>query len=167
MQRARAAAAELAYDGDAAQVALAREQHIRDSRDPAGIICRMTAIKEALVANDPEGTGSEFRLAGMDLKAADNGVAGKLSELIAALAGLPVSIDPAAIVQHVPTLLNLPDIAGVLQRRVAALQSLRPQLDVERMLNKAPGLLIRSEEACRLALQPWAARLEAAAGAGI
>ncbi len=91
----------------------------------------MRAIKEALVANDPEWTGSDIRLAGVDLVAAHNGVAGKLSELIAALAGCLSASTRQPSCSMCPRF-NLRDIAGVLQRRVAALHSLHPQLDVER-----------------------------------
>ena len=237
MNRMRAAAAELAYDGNAAQLALAQADMIGVNREPAGVIGRLRAAEETLAAHglksasrillialafrsagalmddrlpqlvaalaqlpvsvdpvsivqraptllglhniaiDPAGVigrlrATEEALAAHGLKAVSRNYlialasksAGalmddRLPQLVAALAQLPVSVDPVSIVQRAPTLLCLHNIASVLQRRVAALQRLHPQLDVGKVLRGAPSLLSYDEAkvACN-----WAA-LQAAA----
>jgi len=159
MSRMRAAAAELAYDGNAAQLALAKADIIQDNKDPAGVIGRLRATEEALAAHGLKAV-SRIHLTALASKSAGALMDDRLPRLMAALAQLPVSVDPVLIVQRAPTLLALHDIEGVLQRRVAALQRLHPQLDVGKVLRGAPSLLMRDEAkvACN-----WAA-LQAAAG---
>ncbi len=158
MSRMRAAAAELAYDGDAAQLALAKADIIRDNYDPAGVIGRLRATEEALAAHGLKAVSRNYLIA-LASKSAGALMDDRLPQLVAALAQLPVSVDPVSIVQRAPTLLCLHNIASVLQRRVAALQRLHPQLDVGKVLRGAPSLLSYDEAkvACN-----WAA-LQAAA----
>ncbi len=159
MNRMRAAAAELAYDGNAAQLALAKADIIGDNRDPASVIGRLRATKEALAAHGLKSL-SRIQLIALASSPAGALMGDRLPRLVAALAQLPVSVDPVLIVQRAPTLLALRDIEGVLQRRVAALQRLHPQLDVGRVLRGAPTLLICDE--AKVAYN-WTA-LQAAAG---
>ena len=63
-----------------------------------------------------------------------------------ALSALPVSLNLTDVVSKAPTLLNFDDVGAVLQRRLAAMQQLHPQLDVARVLSRHPGLLNYSEE---------------------
>ncbi len=133
MQRMRAAAAELAYDGDPAQLALAKSGHIPRNLDPAGVIRRMLDVKEALAAHGIELATSPVSLVGLASKSAAAHIAERLPPLLAALADLPVAVDAAAVIRQVPTLLSLRDVGHVLQGRVAALQRLHPQLDVKKV----------------------------------
>ncbi len=160
IRRMRTAAAELAYDGDAAQLALRECTLIRDNRDPAGIIRRRKAVDRALAAHGLESPGRSASLYGVNSKDVDASMGERLPPLLAALAQLPVDLDPVWIVQRALTLLGLHDIEGVLQRRVGALQRLHPQLDVGKVLRGAPTLLTRDEG---VVTANWAA-LQAAAG---
>lgn len=133
MRRMRAAAAELAYDGDPAQLALAKSGYIPRNLDPAGVIRRMLGVKEALAAHGIELATSPVSLVGLAFNSAAAYVAERLPPLLAALADLPVAVDAAAVIRQVPMLLSLRDVGHVLRGRVAALQRLHPQLDVEKV----------------------------------
>lgn len=73
-------------------------------------------------------------------------IAARAVPLLLALDALPISLDFSEIVSKAPTLLNLNEVGAVLQRRVAAMQQLHPQLDLARVSSGRPSLLTWSEQ---------------------
>ncbi len=141
MARAHAAAAEVAYDGDLAQVALLEVHFIGGNWDPAGIISHAQTLEGVLAAHGINCSTARIMTVSNRLARDSATMTTKLTELIATLAELPLCDDPLAIVQRAPNLLSLRNLKEVLPRRVAALQRLHPQLDVESVLARVPGLL--------------------------
>jgi hypothetical protein len=86
----------------------------------------------------------------------------KAVRLMLALGRLPLSLDIAYIVERAPALMQQTKIGAVLERRVAAMQQLHPQLDVTRLCNQHPPLLNFTEK--KLAAK-WAS-LQTASGLG-
>lgn len=119
---------------DAVQLALAHADFIPKNRDPAGLVAGIGALRQALAAHGIVVTMNSTTLAGMVSTAAATNMTTKLPPLLAALASLPVSVDPPVMVQRAPILLNIVDPGKVLPRRVAALQQLDSTLDVRKVL---------------------------------
>jgi len=147
MARAHAAAAEVAYGGDLTQVAFSDVNFIGRNRDPAGIISHAQTLEGVLAAHGINCSPAHIMIVSNRFARAT--MTTKLTELIATLAELPLCNDPLAIVERAPNLILLRNLKEVLPRRVAALQRLHPQLDVESVLARVPGLL--SYEAEKLA----------------
>ena len=83
-------------------------------------------------------------------------------EMMLALQHLPIRLDIMRVVEKAPNLMQMNNLGVVLERRVAAMQQLHPQLDVAHMCNQQPALLSFKEE--KLAAN-WAS-LQLASGLG-
>ena len=143
MARMRDAAAASDWADDPWRVALSGVQIIWRNFDPASLPKGMQYVQQALAEHGICLSRSQSLRLG---KCGSEAMATRAVPLLMALDALPISLDLTDIVSKAPTLLNLRDAAAVLQRRVAALQQLHPQLDVAQVLSRHPPLFTCAEE---------------------
>jgi hypothetical protein len=143
MARMRDAAAATEWADDPWRLALSSVQVIAQNNSPATLLCNMQAVKHALAEQGISLLRSQSLVLSMH---GGEAIATRAVPLLLALDKLPVSLDFTNIVSRAPTLLTLDDVEAVLQRRVAAMQQLHPQLDVARVFSRHPSLLNYAEE---------------------
>ena len=143
MARMRDAAAAGDWANDPWRIALRESRVIVDNISPANLLSNLQAGPQALAEH---GIYISRSLSLMLANLGSEAVATRAVPLLLALDALPISLDYTEVVSKAPTLLNLHDVGAVLQRRVAAMQQLHPQLDVAQVLRKQPSLLTRAEQ---------------------
>lgn len=111
---------------------------INHNLDAVACIARVQAAEGVLTARGLASTSSGL----LNCATRSSGdLVAKLPAFLTALEQPPINLDAAVVVTAVPNLMWLDDIAAVLQPRVAAIQQLHPQLDVERVVRGQPTLL--------------------------
>ena len=141
MARTHDAAAGSGWADDPWRIVLVRQDIVADNISPSIILQRAQAAQRALAEH-----GVSLSHAQSLMLLGCKGVAARAGEMLLALKRLPVKLDFAVVVKRAPELLQLNDIEQVLNRRMAAMQQLHPQLNVAGMVTLAPSLLVLTEE---------------------
>ena len=142
MARLREAAAASDWADDPWRIAL-HKQELISHNSPAGLLRNLQAVKQELAKHGVRLSRTKSLLL---VNIGGDAIATRAVPLLLALDALPVSLAFSEIVSKAPTLLNLNDVGAVLQRRVAAMQQLHPQLDLARVFRGRPSLLTWSEQ---------------------
>ena len=143
MAEARAAAADTDWADEPWRVALHMHQLVSRHQRPARVLQRVQAAKQQLAQHGICISRDLSLTVGLAYgKAAGD----KAVKLMLALGRLPVSLDIVRVVGKAPDLMHMNSVGAVLERRLAAMQQLHPQLDVAKLCNRQPSLLKLAEE---------------------
>ena len=143
MARVRDAAAASGWTEELWRLPLMQFRYIADNKNPAIILQRMPLLRQELAAHGVRLSWAQCLM----LRFQDKDAAAKVAKLQSAMDSLPISLDYLHVLTSAPTLMLLSDLRSVLGRRVAAMQLLYPQLDLERVIHAQPILLTLTEEA--------------------
>ena len=143
MAKARAAAADSEWAEEPWRLALHNDRVMRRQRSPASLLQRVRAVKHQLAQHGISTSRSVSLQMGLTF---DEAAGDRVVALLLALQRLPIRLDPARLMEKTPQLMGLDNVGAVLERRMAAMQQLHPQLDVARICNLQPNLLMITEE---------------------
>jgi hypothetical protein len=141
MAEARDAAAASDWAEEPWRIALQSREAIYQR--PASLLQRVRAAKDQLAQHGIRVSQDVSLRIGFKSSVA---AGDKAVQLMLALQHLPISLDITRVVEKAPHLMQLNNVGAVLERRVAAMQQLHPQLDVAQMCNRQPCLLGFTEE---------------------
>jgi hypothetical protein len=159
MAKLKHAAADSAWADDPWRIALHSDRLMLHPGGPTSLLQRMQTATDQLAQHGVRITlHSTLRVAVWCGEAAGD----RAIKLMLALQHLPISLDNVHVVAKAPNLMHLNNLGAVLERRVAAMQQLHPQLDVAKLCNAQPILLVFTKE--KLAAN-WAS-LQRASGLG-